>query len=99
MPPLIFSSTPLFLLALSFTPFLFLRLCDFGANRVQETCLLTPFHSNDGTFFLVGLKKLATHKMEGLAFRDVYRGRVVWGVYVATFLRVESQTEVSIFLF
>ena len=37
--------------------------------------------------------------MEGLAFRDVYRGRVVWGVYAATFLRVESQTEVSILLF
>ena len=34
-----FSSSPFFLLALSFSPFLSLRFCDFGAYRAQKTCL------------------------------------------------------------
>ena len=39
-----FSSPPFFLLALSFSPFLFLRNGDFGAYRAQKKpCLLTPF--------------------------------------------------------
>jgi len=42
-----FSSPPFLLLALSFSPFLFPRYFDFGAFRAQETCLLTPFYSND----------------------------------------------------
>ena len=42
-----FSSPPLFLLALSFSPFIFLPYCDFAAYRAQKTCLLTRFHSND----------------------------------------------------
>ena len=38
------------LLALSFSPFLFLRYYDFGASRAQETCLLTLFQANDCKF-------------------------------------------------
>ena len=45
-----FSCPPFLLLALSFSPFLFLRYYDFGASWAQETCLLTPFHSNDCNF-------------------------------------------------
>ena len=45
-----FSSPPFLLLALSFSAFLFFRKCDFGAYRAQETCLLTPFYSNDSKF-------------------------------------------------
>ena len=38
------SSPPFFLLALSFSPFLFLRYGDFVAYRAQKNpCLLTPF--------------------------------------------------------
>ena len=35
-----FSSSPFFLLALSFSLFLSLRYCDFGAYRGQKTCLI-----------------------------------------------------------
>ena len=35
-----FSSSPFFLLALSFSLFLFLHYCDFGAYRAQKTCLI-----------------------------------------------------------
>ena len=42
----------LLLLALSFSPFLFVRLCDFGAYRVQKTCLLTPLLLSDCKFSL-----------------------------------------------
>ena len=45
-----FSSPPFLLLALSFSPFLFLRYYDFGASWAYETCLLTLFHSNDCKF-------------------------------------------------
>ena len=45
-----FSSPPFLLLALSFSPFLFLRNYEFGASRTLETCLLTLFHSNDCKF-------------------------------------------------
>ena len=33
-----------------FSSFLFLRYHDFGASLAYETCLLTPFHSNDRKF-------------------------------------------------
>ena len=45
-----FSSPPFLLLTLSFSTFLFLRYCDFGAFRAYEALLLTPFHSNDCKF-------------------------------------------------
>ena len=35
-----FSPSPFFLLALSFSPFLSLRYCDFGAYRAQKTRLI-----------------------------------------------------------
>ena len=41
-----FASPPFLLLALSFSPFLFRRYCDFGAYRAQKACLLMPFYSN-----------------------------------------------------
>ena len=56
-----FSSPPFLLLALSFSPFLFLRHCDFGASRAYETCLLTHFHSNDSKFFSVFFTKSARY--------------------------------------
>ena len=37
----VFSSSPFFLLAVSFSPFLnSFRFCDFGAYRGQKTCLI-----------------------------------------------------------
>ena len=53
-----FSSPPFPLLARSFSPFLLLRYYDFGASRAQETCLLTPFHSNDCKLRWVGFHKI-----------------------------------------
>ena len=41
-----FSSPPFLLLALYFSPFLFLRYCDFEASRAQQTCLLTQMTAN-----------------------------------------------------
>ena len=41
-----FASPPFPLLALSFSPFLFFRYCDFGASRAYESCLLMPFYSS-----------------------------------------------------
>ena len=41
-----FSSPPFVLLALYFSPFLFLRYCDFEASRAQQTCLLTQMTAN-----------------------------------------------------
>ena len=56
-PLLFFSSPPFHLLALSFSPFLSLGYCDFGASRAQETCLLTPFTQMNANFFGFVFKK------------------------------------------
>ena len=45
-----FSSPPFFVFALSFSPFLFLRYCDFGASRAYKTRLWMPSQSNDFNF-------------------------------------------------
>ena len=47
-PLLFFPSSPFFLLALSCSPYLFPRQCDFGSySSSLITYLLTPFRSND----------------------------------------------------
>ena len=51
-----FSPSPFFLLALSFSPFLFLRYCDFGAYRAQKTCLI--FTQMTADFVKLVFKKL-----------------------------------------
>ena len=52
-----FSSSPFFLLALSFSPFLnSLRFCDFGAYRGQKTCLI--FTQMTADFVRLVFKKL-----------------------------------------
>ena len=54
-----FSSPPFFLLALSFSPFLFLRYCDFGASRQSRNlpfdALFTQMTAN---FVTVGFQKI-----------------------------------------
>ena len=62
-----FSSPPFLLLAPSLSPLLFLRYCDFGAYRAQETWLLRPFHSKGGKFRFVkimwwGLKRILSSR-------------------------------------
>ena len=67
-----FSSPPFFLLALSFSPFLFLRWCDFRDCRVQKTWFLFVFHSN-------GCKarfQKARQYFAGFYFRDF--NRQIW---------------------
>ena len=59
-----FSSPSFLLLALSFSPFLFLRYYDFGASRAYETCLLTLFHSNDCKFRWAGFQKSARYTLK-----------------------------------
>ena len=44
-----------------FFSFLFLRYCDSGASRAWESCLLTPFHSNDCKLRWVGFQKNRLH--------------------------------------
>ena len=54
-----FSSPPFFLLAFSFSPFLFLRWCDFRASRTRKKLFrLTLFHSNDCKFRQVAIQKI-----------------------------------------
>ena len=57
-----FSSPPFFLLAVSFSPFFFLRWCNFGAYEAPKNLPLTPFYSTDCTFGF--LKKSARYLSE-----------------------------------
>ena len=70
---LLLSSSSLFLFSFSF---LFSRCCDFGANRAQETCLVTHFHSNDG-------KKSARYTCVYIAF--IYFSWVALFLYACIF--------------